>query len=71
MNWQPIQTAPLDGTVVLTDCGTCAYVRKEDWGCPVREGWWLCGIGCQPEMNEEVCYHCEPRFWMPVPPLPA
>lgn len=69
MNWQPISTAPLDGTVILTDWGTCAYVDQSGWGSPVREGWWLCCIGCQPNMNED-CGPLYPKIWMPIPIIP-
>ena len=45
MKWDPIDTAPKDGTVVLTDEGTSRYVDQRQWGSPVTNGWYLCTSG--------------------------
>lgn len=70
-DWKPIATAPLDGTVVLTEEGSCCYVAQAGWGCPVTEGWYLCRPGCQPDLgsNDEV-FPLSPRWWMDYPALP-
>lgn len=70
MKWKPISSAPTDDTVVLTDCGTCCYVRQSNWGSPVREGWQLCAIGCQPDISSEEAVIYAPRWWMEIPELP-
>lgn len=68
MNWEPIETAPRDGTVILTDCGTCAYVDQMNWGSPVSDGWWLCPIGDQPRMTDSGPEN--PKWWIPIPTMP-
>jgi hypothetical protein len=66
--WQPIETAPKDGTPILTYSG----------GCDDREAylvmWWsddkaeLCGFGWE---AYEVGHMLSPNLWMPLPPAPA
>lgn len=70
--WLPIVSAPTDGTVILTDCGTCCYIRQSDWGSPVTEGWWLCEIGGYPSMGDANLpnFPNNPKWWMSIPPLP-
>jgi hypothetical protein len=60
--WQPIDTAPKDGTSFL------GYWLGGDHDCSMhavkffRGGWW--------QTNED--YKCrEPAYWMPLPPPPA
>ncbi len=64
--WQPIATAPRDGTdILLTDGETVA--QASDWA-----GEWMLNIG------DNKCCHttwkslCEPpTHWMPLPPPPT
>ncbi len=65
---QPIETAPKDGTVILTECGFVLYIDQKNWGSPVRNGWACCTpreeiFDCADNGN----YYCEPKFWEPVP----
>ena len=68
MNPQPIDTAPKDGTVILTDCGFAKYINPNQWGSPVKEGW----AECDPFANIYECadsgmWYCNPKRWTSVP----
>jgi len=62
--WEPIETAPKDGTVVL-------IAMRNDYGAgafSVRSGWWM-NTGCRPDWS--CCISSQkPTHWMPLPPLP-
>lgn len=75
MEWEPIETAPKDGTHILL------FMEDEvieGWfdlklsvdGKPYAEPEWAVvsmpshGCGCCAERN------CDPTHWMPLPPLP-
>ena len=66
MDWQPINTAPIDGRPV--------WVRGWDWGKPdtTRHHTWAYWYGDRwTEANSErgeLCYLTE---WMPLPPTNA
>lgn len=68
MTPQPIDTAPRDGTVVLTDTGFAVYVDQKCWGSPVTNGW----VECDPfgkiyDCADNGWWHCFPQSWVPVP----
>lgn len=66
MNWQPIATAPADGSAVLTDEGLACYVDPRAWGSPVTRGWQY----CTPDGNlieTEGPTILAPRYWLDVP----
>ena len=74
MEWQPIETAPKDGTPVLV------YAEREGWRgtprivCAARlehhKDW--CVYGCAPTiLSEQVLDSCIPTHWMPLPEPPA
>lgn len=62
--WRNIDTAPKDGTVIITDEGTGCYVDQRHWGSPVTNGWYLCAFDCQPELSYECCFGLEPKSWL-------
>ena len=68
MNWQPIKTAPRDGTNVLL-VNRKGNIATGLWqGRGVMEGWWLRGgNGPNTFFNE----HHGPTHWMPLPAPPA
>jgi hypothetical protein len=56
--WQPIETAPKDGTAVIVYCpakGVHVGNRRSD-----RVGWY----------SVRGAYLCKPTHWMPLPPPP-
>ena len=68
-SWQPIETAPKDGTKVLLHrkgggpFAPCEWVEK---GQISEEGFWLWWQAA-PEYFTEVV---NPTYWMPLPNLP-
>jgi hypothetical protein len=73
--WQPIETAPKDGTQILV-CGTyssdIAIVRfrehDRDWRC-VSDGFDV--IESQSDFGTEYRSFAVPTHWMPLPSLPG
>lgn len=69
MEWQPIDTAPKDGTWILTwarDDSACEFARWEQsyhYRRTVRSGWIVKGRGFSPQYA--------PTRWMPIPALPV
>lgn len=74
MGWQPIETAPRDGTPVLVYAErfgwegspriVCAVYPKEHYN-----GWII--YGCGPTRHgEQVLDSCLPTHWMPLPEPP-
>lgn len=66
---QPISTAPLDGTAVLTDCGFALFMVQAHWGSAVPDRKW---VECDPFGNPYECadngyWTCTPKLWEPVP----
>jgi hypothetical protein len=68
MNWQPIETAPKDGTSVLLadndEIQICQWSERNVFG--VRE--WCYGH-CEGEYNSRYTFDC-PTHWMPLPEPP-
>ncbi len=66
---QPIETAPKDGTVILTDEGFVLYLDQKRWGSPVPHGKWaLCDPGGYVfECADNGPFLCNPKLWEPVP----
>lgn len=64
--WQPIQTAPRDGTEVLamdTD-GPVLMAWHDD-----ADGWCLRANGDWDLFDAFAIQYAEPTAWMPIPPL--
>lgn len=77
--WQPIETAPRDGTEVLVgkDIATVWIVRNarwvnaNDWVPPENDevdGWWAYRNSVTQELLEGIF---EPTHWIPMPQPPA
>lgn len=63
---QPIETAPRDGTVILTDEGLVRYVSQRYWASPVSEGWFQCapcGYIFDCADNGREISRCNPNAW--------
>jgi hypothetical protein len=66
MDWQPIETAPKDGTRILVaidedmECAAWALYDDEEGG-----GRWIDAMG------EAVWNGEEPEYWMPLPKSPS
>ena len=56
MEWQPIETAPKDGTAILIREARCSGIAVQYFA-----GWKY--------ENGSICY-LEPTHWMPLPPPP-
>lgn len=68
-DWQPIETAPKDGTEILA-CGTW-YQAVVHWGQLNEENvppGWLHHDGKNDPMWYRMGYAL--KYWMPLPPLP-
>ena len=67
MTWQPIKTAPKDGTVV--DLWVRPYTGRAD---RIVDMWWANGIGwrgpVRSEIREELARNA--THWMPLPDAP-
>lgn len=68
---ESIETAPRDGTVILTDAGFVRYLdlAYRAWASAVGRGSWAC---CDPAGHIFDCadhgyYLCEPELWEPMP----
>ena len=74
--WQPIETAPKDGTKVLVCQATDADgepIRGESWGVFVQVAAWWGGddewiVYCS--LIKDPSVHVEPTHWMPLPEPP-
>lgn len=65
---QPINTAPHDGTTILSDVGFCRWIEPGQWGSPMPKGWHECDpFGNLFECADNGYWQCMPSKWMPVP----
>jgi hypothetical protein len=63
MNWQPIETAPKDGTIVLAWDGRAVYVAFYGRYALWNEMSWIGG-------HCKVAHITQPTHWMPLPEPP-
>lgn len=75
IQWQPIETAPKDGTEILLCQATNADgkpITGTSWGIFVQVAAWWEGDGwtvyCS--LVQEPSLHFEPTHWMPLPTNP-
>jgi len=64
---QPIETAPKDGSVILSDCGTVCYVVKDTWS-RIPTGWYRCNLEGEIARCADEGYGVsreEPKTWLP------
>ena len=67
MEWQPIETAPKDGTWIVVLCDwpevpvTCKFVQFKQYNGNVVEYWEMPYRGSCGEQT------CEPKYWHPIP----
>ena len=71
MEWQPIETAPKDGTYI--DLWVSGPYNK---GCRITDCWFECGqwwkdYGRDGELKADQMKGDEPTHWMPIPDGPA
>lgn len=64
MEWQPIETAPVDVDVLVTDGSDTQCVARNS---TLMESWQLTYCGSFAE-DGDLCF--EPTHWMPLPPPP-
>ena len=62
--WQPIETAPKDGTYLLI--GSKSFVSCGLWESSDSGGWWRDAVESAPYQISEV----KPTHWMPLPDAP-
>lgn len=69
--WQPIETAPKDGTRILV-CTIHGEIELSDWFEMRREVYDEVGDGLyrKRELVEGAWNSNRPAFWMPLPKLP-
>lgn len=68
LGWQPIETAPKDGTLILV----CSQNGAGHWMEPAVMRWTgkLCNpwqVACLPRDHDSVG---RPKIWIPIPELP-
>lgn len=64
MKWQPIETAPKDGTSILLY--TAYGVVEGFWGWSE----WQQTVICSNYDMSSTCFECQPTHWMPLPNPP-
>lgn len=74
MGWQPIETAPKDGTTILAVLRFRDGVLHEPLTIRWHESWgqWVmsgCMIGIQNNVKDDE--NMDPTHWMPLPDRPA
>lgn len=67
-DWQPIETAPKDGTAVLGWVPRLGYVARQDC-IPMHWSGWGGGVWENSTSGHKI--GVEPEFWMPLPPPPV
>lgn len=70
MDWQPIETAPRDGTPILAACWYRDGLPSEPITIRYHRDWdqWissLCTIGIQNNAKDDE--NLDPYYWMPLP----
>ncbi len=64
MNWQPIETAPKDGSSILLGASGSEEIVVGHWEADMNMGW-VCSH------TDYFDLHIKPTDWMPLPPPPV
>jgi hypothetical protein len=66
---QPIETAPKNGTTILSNLGLVIYINPKSWGSPVKKGWANVDSynGNVFDDSDYGILYCSPTKWLPVP----
>jgi len=67
MDWQPIETAPKDGTLVLVFEASQGVAVA----CQNGETWYLDVPWNAPDLSQDFSMYYAPTHWMPLPPPPT
>lgn len=68
MNWQPIDTAPKDGTVILTDEGICIWRNRSSYFVNPTGDWCHCdSYGAAFICADDGPFWAAPKVWIPLP----
>jgi hypothetical protein len=74
MDWQPIETAPKDGTAILVACPEAENIfigAWRTWESAALRGevtaWWSNGAKNSYQPDQLIL---APKYWMPIPDLP-
>ena len=61
-SWQPIETAPKDGTQIIIAVAGDEYEPSWAWWSDRHRAWFI--------PHTSIAYQMEPTHWMPLPPPP-
>ena len=67
--WQPIETAPRDGSWIITAGGGADFGMPMKW-CD-RVGAWECDALMLEDWDDQAEGYSRPTHWMPLPPAPG
>ncbi len=71
-NWQPIETAPRDGSAIIIGCNYHRHGKSQVTLAWYVRGMWAEGMYWDDDEEEFLVSQCEfrPSHWMPLPDAP-